>query len=107
MSDHELTGLYDQMFGDPIKLATSVSLFQAQSHRWPKDYAELFAFCKQYDYQSMLGHYDRVDFNELSNGCLEVCTVIGTRTNKMTVTEGSNTQANASSEPGPHHNFTK
>lgn len=107
MSDHELKGFYNQVFGDPMNLAASSSAFQAEYHHWPKDYAELSAFVQQSGWKPALGHYDRVEFKQLPSGDIEVCAINGTQTNKITVTEGSNAPPNVASEPGPHYNFTK
>jgi hypothetical protein len=107
MSDQEAKAIYDQIWGNQINLGASLWVFQAKYHRWPKDYPELSEFHQQVDGMPVLAHYDRVDFKELTNGNLEVDTVIGTRTNTMTVSKGSNVMANAVSETGPHYNFTK
>ena len=107
MSDREAKAIYDQMWGNQINLGISLSVFQAKHHRWPKDYPELSEFDQEVGGMPVLANYDRVDFKELTNGNLEVYTVIGTRTNTMTFTKGSNVTANAVSETGPHYNFTK
>jgi hypothetical protein len=87
ISDHQITdAFYNQALADPMDLWVCSCAFRAQYHYWPKDYAELSSFVQYSNGEFKLGHYERVDFTELPNGSLMICSVSNGCTNQATFT---------------------
>ena len=78
--------IYNQVLADPMDLWVCSCAFRAEYHRWPKDYTELSTFVQHSDGEFKLGHYERVDFVELPNDGLKICSVRKDCTNQMTFT---------------------